>query len=45
MPPKVIPITVTTLKLVDDISIANIDLQVITIGQLQQIVNQLTGNK
>ena len=37
--------TATTLGLVSNISIANIDLQVVIIGQLQQIVNQLTSNK
>ena len=41
---KVISTTVTTLGLVGDISIADIDLQVVIIGQLQQIVNQLTSN-
>ena len=36
--------TVTTLKLVGDLSIADMDLQVVTIGQLQFIIDQLTGN-
>ena len=45
MPPKVIPITVTTLRSVNNTSIADIDLQVVIIGQLQQIINQLTGNR
>ena len=45
MPLKVIPTTATALKLVDDISIANTDLQVVIIGQLQQIINQLTSNR
>ena len=42
---KAIPTTATALKLVNDINIANIDLQVVIIGQLRQIVNQLTSNK
>ena len=41
---KAIPITVTALGLVSDINMANTDLQVVIIGSLQQIVNQLTGN-
>ena len=41
---KATPTTATALKLVEDISIANTDLQVVIIGQLQQIVNQLTSN-
>ena len=36
---------VTALGLVGDTSIANIDLQVVIIGQLQTIINQLTSNK
>jgi hypothetical protein len=44
MPPKIIPTTATTLKLVGDISIANTDLQVVTIRQLCKVVNQLTNN-
>ena len=44
MPPKAIPTTATALELVGDTSIANIDLQVVIMGQLQQIINQLTGN-
>ena len=35
---------VTALGLVGNISMADIDLQVVIIGQLQQIINQLTGN-
>ena len=42
---KAISITITTLKLLGDISITNTDLQVVIIGQLQQIVDQLTGNR
>jgi hypothetical protein len=34
----------TTLKLVGNTSIANIDLQVVTMGQLYKVVNQLTNN-
>ena len=37
--------TATALKLVGNISMANIDLQVVIMGQLQQIINQLTGNR
>ena len=45
MPLKAIPITATALELVGNISITNTDLQVVIIGQLQQIVNQLTSNR
>ena len=45
MPLKAILTTVTALGLVGNISITNIDLQVVIIGQLQQIINQLTSNK
>ena len=45
MPPKVTPTTATTLKLVGDTSMADIDLQVVIIGQLQVIINQLTSNR
>ena len=45
MPPKAIPTTATALGLVDDINIANTDLQVVIMGQLQQIINQLTSNR
>jgi hypothetical protein len=44
MPPKITLTTVTTLKLVGDISIANTDSQVVTIGQLYKVVNQLINN-
>ena len=44
MPLKVILITVTALGLVGDINIADTDLQVVIIGQLQVIINQLTSN-
>ena len=39
MPPKITPTTVTALKLVGDTSIIDTDLQVVIIGQLQEIVN------
>ena len=45
MPLKVIPMTATALKLVSNTSIANMDLQVVTMGQLQTIINQLTSNR
>ena len=44
MPLKAILITVTALGLVSDINIANMDLQVVIMGQPQVIINQLTGN-
>jgi hypothetical protein len=44
MPPKIILITAITSGLVGDTSIANIDSQVVTMGQLYKIVNQLTNN-
>ena len=36
--------TATALGSVGDTSMADIDLQVVIIGQLQTIINQLTGN-
>jgi hypothetical protein len=36
---KIIPTTAITLRLVGDTSIANIDLQVVTMGQLYEVVN------
>ena len=45
MPPKAIPMTATALKLIGDTSMADTDLQVVIIGQLQAIINQLTSNK
>ena len=45
MPPKAIPMTATASKSVGDTSMANIDSQVVIIGQLQAIINQLTGNR
>ena len=44
MPPKIILTTATTLRLVGDTSIANIDSQVVTMGQLYKVINQLTNN-
>ena len=37
--------TATALGLVGDTSMANMELQVVMMGQLQQIINQLTGNR
>ena len=45
MPLKAISTTVTALGLVDNTNIANTDSQVVTIGQLQAIINQLTSNR
>ena len=45
MPPKATPTTATALELVGNTSIANMDLQVVIMGQLQAIVNQLIGNR
>ena len=39
MLPKVTPTTAMTLGLVGDINIANTDLQVVIIGQLQAVVD------
>jgi hypothetical protein len=39
MPPKTTPITVTTLGLVGNTNITNIELQVVTMGQLYKVVN------
>ena len=36
--------TATTLRLVGDINIADIDLQVVMMGQLQFIIDQFTEN-
>jgi hypothetical protein len=44
MPPKTIPTTATTLGLVGNTSMANTDSQVVTMGQLYKVVNQLTSN-
>ena len=45
MPPKAIFTTATVLGLVGDTNMADIDLQVVIMGQLQAIINQLTGNR
>ena len=45
MPPKVTPTTATALGLVSNTNMADMDLQVVTMGQLQVIVNQLTSNR
>ena len=45
MPLKALPITATASGLVGNTNMANIDLQVVIIGQLQVIVDQLTSNK
>ena len=39
MPLKIIPITVTTLRLVGNTNITDADLQVVIIGRLQEIIN------
>jgi hypothetical protein len=44
MLPKATLTTAITLGLVGDTSIANTDLQVVIIKQLQAVVNQLTNN-
>ena len=44
MPLKVIFTMATALRLVGDINMADTDLQVVIMGQLQQIINQLTSN-
>jgi hypothetical protein len=44
MPPKTTPIIATTLGLVGDTSIADTDSQVVIMGQLCKVVNQLTNN-
>ena len=44
MLPKTTLTTATTLGLVGDINITDIDLQVVIIGQLYKVVNQLTNN-
>jgi hypothetical protein len=44
MPPKTTLTTATTSGLVGDINIADIDLQVVMIGQLYKVVNQFISN-
>jgi hypothetical protein len=41
---KITPTTAMTLRLVGDTSIANTDSQVVIMGQLYKVVNQLTNN-
>ena len=45
MPPKATPMTATASGLVGDTNMADTDSQIVIIGQLQQIVNQLTSNR
>ena len=44
MPPKAIPTIAMTLELVGNTNIANIDSQIVIMGQLHKVVNQLTSN-
>jgi hypothetical protein len=44
MLPKIILTMATTLGSVGDTNIADIDSQVVTMGQLYKVVNQLTNN-
>jgi hypothetical protein len=44
MPPKTTPTIATTLKSVGDTNIANTDSQVVIMGQLRKVVNQLINN-
>jgi hypothetical protein len=44
MLPKITLTTATTLELVGDTNIANIDSQIVTMGQLCKVINQLTNN-
>jgi hypothetical protein len=44
MLPKITPTTATTLGLVGDTSIANTDSQIVMMGQLCKVVNQLINN-
>jgi hypothetical protein len=44
MPSKIILITATTLRLVGNTNMADTDLQVVMMGQLYKVVNQLTSN-
>jgi hypothetical protein len=44
MPPKTTPTTVITLESVGDTSITNTDSQVVIMGQLYKVVNQLINN-
>ena len=42
---KTVLTTAMILELVGDTSIADIDLQVVIMGQLQSVINQLTRNR
>ena len=42
---KVIPIAVTTLGLVGNTNIADIDLQIVIVSQLQEVINILIVNR
>jgi hypothetical protein len=44
MPPKIILTIATTLRSVSNTNITNTDSQVVTMGQLYKVVNQLTNN-
>jgi hypothetical protein len=44
MLPKTTLTTATTSGLVGDTSIADINLQIVTMGQLREVVDQLTNN-
>ena len=44
MPLKVIPIIVTALGSAEDTNIADMDLQVVTVAQLQEVIDQLIAN-
>jgi hypothetical protein len=44
MPPKIILTTAITSESVGNTNIADIDLQIVTMGQLCEVVNQLTNN-
>jgi hypothetical protein len=44
MPPKITLTTATTLGLIGNTNIANIDLQIVIIKQLYKVVNQLINN-
>jgi hypothetical protein len=44
MPPKITPTTATTLGLVGNTNIADTDSQVVIMGQLYKVVNQLISN-
>jgi hypothetical protein len=41
---KITLITATTLRLVGNTNITNMNSQIVTIGQLYEVVNQLTNN-